>query len=90
MKLADAVKPVSYVKAHMAEILRKMGEDGQPVVITQNGEAKAVLLDAREYDRLQQSLAMARILARSSENLRQGLVRPAEEVFADLAKRHGR
>ena len=86
MKLADAVKPVSYVKAHMAEILRKMGEDGQPVVITQNGEAKAVLLDAREYDRLQQSLAMARILAQSSRDLSEGRVQPMEEVFAELER----
>ena len=52
MKLAQAVKPISYVKANMAEIIRKISEDGQPIVITQNGEAKAVLMDVREYDQI--------------------------------------
>lgn len=91
MKLAQAVKPISYVKANAAEIIRKMSEDGQPIVITQNGEAKAVLMDVREYDKIQQSLAMAKILARSSKSLEEGKHRAADEVFADIRrKRSGR
>jgi len=87
MKLAQAVKPISYVKANMAEIIRKISEDGQPIVITQNGEAKAVLMDVREYDQIQQSLAMVKILARSSKNLEEGKYRAADEVFADIRRK---
>lgn len=91
MKLAHAVKPISYVKANAAEIIRKISEDGQPIVITQNGEAKAVLMDVREYDQIQQSMAMVKILARSSKNLEEGKFRAADEVFADIRrKRTGR
>lgn len=91
MKLAQAVKPISYVKANMAEIIHKLSEDGQPTVITQNGEAKAVLMDVREYDQIQQSLAMVKILARSAKNLDEGKHRAADEVFADIRrKRSGR
>lgn len=84
MKLAQAVKPISYVKANMAEIIRKMSEDGQPIVITQNGEAKAVLMDVREYDQIQQTMTMLKILSHSSKSLDEGRVSPMEEVFENL------
>lgn len=60
MKLAQAVKPISYVKAHMAEIIERMAEDGQPIVITQNGEAKAVLLSVGEWDQMLNEMAQAK------------------------------
>jgi len=61
MKLAQAVKPISYVKANMAEIIRKMSEDGQPIVITQNGEAKAVLISIEEWDRMRHEIEQFRV-----------------------------
>jgi len=90
MKLAQAVKPISYVKAHAAEIIKEISEGGQPIVITQNGEAKAVLMDVREYDQIQQSMAMAKILALSARNIEEGKFTPMEDVFAELQKRRGR
>jgi len=89
MKLADAVKPISYVKANAAEIIRKLDEDGQPLVITQNGEAKAVLMSVREYDHIQQSLAMMKILAQSSKDIAEGRVYPLDEVFDELLREEG-
>ena len=86
MKLAQAVKPISYVKANMAEIIRDISEDGQPIVITQNGEAKAVLMDVREYDQIQQSMAMLKILSQSSKSIDEGRVYPMEEVFENLLR----
>ncbi|MBF0482492.1 MAG: type II toxin-antitoxin system Phd/YefM family antitoxin [Desulfovibrionaceae bacterium] len=84
MKLSESVKPISYVKAHAAEVIRRIGEDGRPVVITQNGEAKAVLLDVREYDGLRESLALLKILAQGAQEVEEGKIKPAREVFADL------
>lgn len=86
MKLAQAVKPISYVKANASEIIRKISEDGQPIVITQNGEAKAVFMDVREYDQIQQSLAMVKMLSHSSKSLDEGRVSPMEEVFENLLR----
>ncbi len=45
MKLSGQIKPISYLKAHAAEIVRTMSEEKTPLVITQNGEAKVVLQD---------------------------------------------
>lgn len=95
MQLHQAIKPISYVKAHAAEIIREVAETGNPLVITQNGEAKAVLIDVREYDAMRESLALLKMLAISSKEIKDGKTRSADEVFADLQtslknKRHAK
>lgn len=87
MQLHEAVKPISYVKAHAAEVIRNVSETGNPLIITQNGEAKAVLMDVREYDAMRESLAMLKILALSSREIEQGKTRDAGDVFSDLSAR---
>jgi prevent-host-death family protein len=86
MKLADAVKPISFVKAHAAELIQQMGKTGQPVIITQNGEATAVLQNIHDYEATQQTLALLKILALSRKDLEQGHTQPAPEAFAVIRK----
>lgn len=85
MQLHKDVKPISYVKTHAAEIIRNVAETGNPLVITQNGEAKAVLVNVREYDDMQESLALLKMLAVSSHEVKHGKIRAAEDVLSDLA-----
>lgn len=87
MKLSEAIKPISYLKSHASKIIRKISEDHQTVVITQNGEAKAVLQDIHLYDETRESLAMLKVLAQSNESLRQGKAKPRKEAFKHLRKR---
>lgn len=84
MKLSEAVKPVSYFKAHASEVIRDVTENKNAVVITLNGEAKAILQDIGEYDRTQESLALLKILAQSKKSLLEGKVKPAKKAFAEL------
>jgi prevent-host-death family protein len=84
MLLQEAVKPISYVKAHAAEIIRDVAENHKTIIITQNGEAKAVLQGIAEFERTQESLALLKILALGRKDLEAGKVRPAEEVFAGI------
>ena len=90
MRLEHAVKPISYVKSHAAELVRDIAETGSPIIITQNGEAKAVLQDIREYEQLQESLAMLKILALSRKDIDAERVKPREEAFADIRGRIAR
>jgi prevent-host-death family protein len=85
MRLHEAIKPISYVETHAAEVLRDVVETGNSLVITQNGEAKAILMDVREYDAMRESLAMMKILAVSSREVQQGRIRNADKVLAGLA-----
>ncbi len=84
MLLQESVKPISYVKAHAADIIRALAETRTPIIITQNGEAKAVLQDIASYEEIQESLALLKILALSRKDVEAGRLEPAEKVLADL------
>jgi len=87
MKLSVAIKPISYFKAHAAEIIRSLSENQETMIITQNGEAKAIVQDIRKYEETQESLALLKILAQSRKNIEQGKFRPARDVLGDLKKK---
>ncbi|VTU34687.1 type II toxin-antitoxin system Phd/YefM family antitoxin [Variovorax sp. RA8] len=84
MKFSTQVKPISYLKSHAAEIVKDITESREPMVITQNGEAKLVVMDVGTFEASQQTLALLKILALGENEIQQGKFRPASEVFADL------
>jgi prevent-host-death family protein len=84
MQLKDHVKPITYVKAHAAELLAQVEATRQPVVVTQNGEARAVLLDVETYDSWRQALAMLKIVAHAEDDIADGRLFTTDEVFADV------
>ena len=88
MRYSSQVKPISYLKANAAEILATLGEQREPLVITQNGEAKAVLQDVASFEETQETLALLKILALSTHDVAGGKVKPVADVVARLrAKR---
>lgn len=87
MKLSCQIKPISYLKAHAAEIVRNLGEQGAPLVITQNGEAKVVMQDIDSYEQQQETMALLKILALGNRQIEAGKVQPAEEVLKRLRPR---
>ena len=85
MQLSTAVRPISAVKAHLTEIIRTFSEEAAPpVVITQNGEAKAVLMGIHEYERMQETLAMLKALSLSGKSFEAGKGLSVLDVFAGL------
>jgi prevent-host-death family protein len=78
------VKPISYLKSHAAEIVRDITESREPMLITQNGEAKVVVQDAQAYEDLQQTVALLKILAMGRQEIAAGKLTPASDVFAEL------
>jgi prevent-host-death family protein len=87
MKLTSQIKPISYLKAHAAEIVRNLGEQREPLVITQNGEAKVVIQDIESYEQTQETLALLKILALGSRQIEEGKVQPAADVIKRLRER---
>jgi len=88
MRYSSQVKPISYLKANAAEVLTRLAEERQPLVITQNGEAKAVLQDVASFEETQETLALLKILALGNQDLAAGKVKPVVDVIARLrAKR---
>ena len=87
MKLSEDVKPISYFKAHASEIIRQIFGKNKTMIITQNGEPKAVVQDIHLYEQTQESLAMLKILAMSSQSLREGKTRPTKDSFGTIRER---
>ena len=87
MKLSRQVRPITYLKAHAAEMIRGVAEKRQPYVITQNGEAKAVLQDMESYEQTQETLALLKILALGNQQIEEGRVQPLPAVIARLRGR---
>jgi len=84
MKLSNQIKPISYLKAHAAEIVRKLGEQREPMVITQNGEAKVVIEDIESYEQTQETMAFLKILALGMRQIEEGKVLSADDVIRRL------
>jgi prevent-host-death family protein len=84
MKLSQAIKPISYFKAHTADIIRDLNEQHGTMIITQNGEAKAVIQDITEYERIQEALALLKMVAQGQKDYEEGKTIPAEQVFKEL------
>lgn len=84
MKLSQQVKPISYLKANAAEVLNQLQESREPLVITQNGEAKAVIQDIHSYEALQEDLALLKLLALGKRQLADQHTVTADTVIADI------
>ena len=80
MHYSRQVKPISQLKANAAEILLELGERREPLVITQNGEAKAVLQDVASYEETQETLALLKLLALGNREIEAGNSRPLAEA----------
>ena len=87
MRLSSRIKPISYLKAHASEIVRTLRDEPEPMIITQNGEAKAVVQDIEAYEQTQETMALLRILALGSRQIEAGRVQPAADVVERLRER---
>src|SRR2546423_4867432 len=84
MRYSTQIKPISYLKANAAEVLQELAEQRKPLVITQNGEAKAVLQDVASYEETQETLALLKILALGNQQVAQGKLKPVADVVKRL------
>jgi len=90
MRYSTQIKPISYIKANSAAVLEKLAEEREPIIITQNGEAKAVLQDVRSYEETQETLALLKILALGEKQVQEGKVIPAMAAIAQLRAKYAR
>jgi prevent-host-death family protein len=84
MKYSSQIKPISYLKANAAEIVRNLSKEQQPLVITQNGEAKVVIQDIKSYEQTQETIALLKILSLGVKQIEEGKVLIAEDVIKSI------
>ncbi|WP_260962004.1 type II toxin-antitoxin system Phd/YefM family antitoxin [Pseudomonas citri] len=84
MKLSSQIKPISYLKSHTAEVVKSITETREPLVITQNGEAKLVVMDVKSFEEQEETMALLKLLAMGNKEIEEGKYRDVEDVFAEL------
>jgi len=90
MRMKRDVKPITYLKNHAADLVRQVSEGGRTVIITQNGEAKVVVMDVETYDGWQDALALLKTLAHSEADVEAGRTVPQKEAFARASRSVGK
>jgi prevent-host-death family protein len=84
MEISSDIKPVTYLKSNTAELLKKINETQRPVIITQNGEPRAVLQDPKSYDNMRRAIGILKLISQGEEDIRTGRFKPQKEVFETL------
>jgi prevent-host-death family protein len=87
MRYSTQIKPISDLKANAAGIIEEIAETRNPVVITQNGRAKAVLVDVKTYEEREETLALLQILALGRNEMATGRTRPLREALQELKQK---
>lgn len=89
MKVQEDIKPISYFKAHAAEVLDQINRTHRPFFITQNGEAKAVVLDPRTFEEMKSAINILKMVSMSEQNIKEGKILTQANVESQLKKKFG-
>ena len=86
MQIVNDIKPVTYLKSKAADVLKYINETHRPMIITQNGEAKAVIQDPKSYEDMKNALTIMKLLSFAEEDIRNGNLHSEEDVFDSVEK----
>ncbi len=89
MNISEDIRPVTYLKSRSADLLKQVNETRRPVIITQNGEPRAVLQDQESYQNMRDSIALLKLISLGEEDIRAGKYESQEQVFARIEKKLG-
>ena len=87
MNISEDIRPITYLKSRAADLLKQINETHRPVIITQNGEPKAVLQDPESYENMRNAIGLLKMISLGEEDLRAGRVKTQKEVFDAVEKR---
>lgn len=87
MGIEEDIQPVTYLKSHAAEVLAQINRTRRPMVITQNGKARAVLQDVESYEETRRTLGLMKLLAQGEQEIEQGKVVAQDDLFARIDKK---
>lgn len=90
MNIENDILPITYLKSRAADLLKQVNETQRPVIITQNGEPRAVLQDPKSYESMRNALGLLKLISQGEEEIRKGKVRPQDDVFSRIEKAIGK
>ncbi len=86
MNIKNDIRPVTYLKSRAADLLKQINETHRPVIITQNGEPKAVLQDPQSYEKMRNAIGILKLISQGETDVRKGKTMSQDKVFEDIEK----
>lgn len=86
MQLTEDIKPISYLKSRAADVLKQINETHRPMIITQNGEVRAIVQDPKSYEEMKNAISLLKILSFAEEDIRNGNLHSEDDVFESVEK----
>ena len=86
--IQECIKPISYIKTNAADMMNFVNDRKEPLIITQNGESRAVLIDVESYQKMKNAFTLLKIIQLSEKDVKAGKTKTASEVFADLKRQY--
>lgn len=86
MKISTDIKPVTYLKSRAKDMLEQVNETHRPIIITQNGEPRAVLQDTESYENMRNAIGILKLISQGEEDIRKGQSKSQDDVFSDMEK----
>ena len=87
MNITNDIKPITFLKNHAADVLKQINETRRPIIITQNGEPKAVLQDPESYENMRNAIGILKLLSQAEDDIKNGNTTPQESVFANIERK---
>jgi len=87
MKISTDIRPISFLKSKAADMLKQVNETRRPIIITQNGEPRAVLQDPESYENMRNAIGLMKLISLGEEDVVKEKLKDQDEVFSDLEKR---
>ncbi|MDI6753416.1 MAG: type II toxin-antitoxin system Phd/YefM family antitoxin [Thermodesulfobacteriota bacterium] len=84
MNITNDIKPVTYLKSKAADLLKQINETHRPVIITQNGEPRAVLQDPKSYENMRKAIGLLKLISQGEGDIRNGKTKSQEDVFKNI------
>ena len=84
MQIINDIKPITYLKSRAADVLKQINETHRPMIITQNGEAKAVIQDPKSYQDMKNAIGLLKLLSFAEEDIRNGDLLDETDIFASV------
>jgi len=84
MNIIDDIRPVTYLKSRAADLLNQINETHRPVIITQNGEPRAVLQDPKSYENMRNAIGILKLISQGETDVRNGRTEPQESMFDEI------
>jgi prevent-host-death family protein len=86
MNISKDIRPITYLKSKAPDLLKQINETHRPVIITQNGEPRAVLQDPESYENMRNAIGILKMISQGEQDVREGKLKPQEEAFAGVEK----